>query len=433
MYKCKLSGLVVILSSILLAGNAVATENRPVVEEVKIAQADSISPAEATAQEGGEAADYAGGGKPQKPMTQLDPASIKLDPFAITPWVNLTSGSDDNVSLAPSVKTRSNYTMFNPSLAVELKGGTQSYTALYSGSFVRYASSSLDNYNDNSLAFDAENSWATRFNTLLHLDYSKGHDGRNSLVVGRNVELWHNSGLRAMARYGAKGAQGQIEVEAGLNKKRYETNQATMSFFDVDTQNLAASYFHRVGAGTQALVQVRDLRLSYLLSPLSSSVERRYLVGAQWEATAKTTGSFKIGKLTKSFNAGTVPSHSAVTWEGEVRWTPLTYSSLDFIVNKATNESSGIGNFMTTRQESLAWNHDWSSRVRTTLTLGSGKDSYQGVAQEDSRSNYGVKASYGIQRWLRVGAEIQQQKRDSTDPNYIYTRNLALFTLEGSI
>ncbi|MDD2684788.1 MAG: outer membrane beta-barrel protein [Gallionella sp.] len=448
-FQCK--KVVLALSALLWVGNSVAAEEQPLVvaavsaqpvSEAPVADAVVMDAANFQSQEaivlaaagGGEAADYVGGGKSSKPMTQLNPASIKAEPFTITPWANLIAGSDDNVSLASAVKTKSNFYVFNPNVMAGLRSGMHTYTAMYSGNFARYTSSSQDNYNDNAVGFDANNSWTARFNTLVHLDYLKGHDGRNALGNGRNtLERWHNTGLRAKAHYGAEGAQGQFEVAAGLSNKRYETNLAVMNVYDVDKRDLSAAYFHRVGAATQAIIEVRDAHLTYPMSANSSSTERRYLVGAQWEATAKTSGSFKIGRMNKSFDSGVRASGSGATWEGGLRWSPLTYSVVDVTVGKAMGESSGVGNFMDSRQENLAWHHDWSSRVRSTLTLGATKNSYQGVAREDSLSNYGVKVSYGIQRWLRAGAEIQQQKRSSTAAGFDYTRNLVMFSLEGSL
>jgi hypothetical protein len=229
---------VVFALSVLFAGNAMAAEESAIVVAAVASQPVTSVDANASAVDaallddatafgsqetivlaasgGGESADYVGGGKSSKPMTQLNPASIKAEPFTITPWANLSVGSDDNVSLASAVKTKSNFTVFNPNVMAGLRSGMHTYTALYSGNFARYTSSSLDNYSDNTLAFDANNSWTSRFNTLVHLDYLKGHDGRNALGNGRNsVERWHNSGLKAMAHYGAKGAQGQFEFVAG--------------------------------------------------------------------------------------------------------------------------------------------------------------------------------------------------------------------------
>jgi hypothetical protein len=128
-----------------------------------------------------------------------------------------------------------------------------------------------------------------------------------------------------------------------------------------------------------------------------------------------------------------LPAGSGTTWEGSARWSPLSYSIADLSVQRTTGETTGTGNFIVTRQEMLAWNHDWSSRVKSTLTAENAADFFQGVAREDRRKNYGVKISYGFQRWLRLGAELQRRNRSSSDPLYSYSQCLKMLTLEGSL
>ncbi len=370
-----------------------------------------------------------------RPMIQLKPAPIKAEPFDITPWVVAGVGNDSNVGLSDANKVSSRITVLNPAVAAALKGDAQSYVAKYYGSYGRYASSSKDDYYDHALALDADNTWTGRLDSHVRLDYIKGHDPRNALRLNNAPERWHTSFARAAMHYGAEGAEGQVDVEAGYGSKRYDTNTAVTSGFDRDERPLAGTFYYRLAPETQALVQVRDTHFAYVSSFSSalSSSERRYLVGIRWLATAKTEGSLKVGTMKKTFDTGVLPSGSGTTWEGSVKWSPLTYSIIDLSAMRTMNEATGTGNFIITSQQSMNWNHDWSSRTRSTLAVENATDSFQGAAREDKRKNYGLKLSYGVERWLRVGAELQRQDRSSTDAQFSYTRNLSLFTVEGSL
>ena len=370
-----------------------------------------------------------------KPMTQLKPAGIKLEPFEITPWIVAGMGNDDNVGLSDANKLSSRMTVLNPGVSAALRGETQSYVGEYSGNYGRYASSSVDNYNDHTLAFDADNTWTGRLNTHVRLDYLKGHDPRNALRLNTAPERWHTSSMRGAMHYGADGAQGQFEAEAGYGTKRYDTNTVVTSGFDRDQRTLAGTFYYRLAPATQALVQVRDTHFAYAypFSSAMSSTERRYLLGIKWMATAMTSGAFKIGSMKKTFDTGVLPAGSGTTWEGSVKWSPLSYSIVDLSMLRTMNEATGTGNFIISNQQSLAWNHDWSSHATSTLAFDNAADTFQGIAREDKRKNYGMKISYGVRRWLRLGAELQRQNRSSTDAQFTYTRNLTLFTLEGSL
>ncbi len=370
-----------------------------------------------------------------KPMTQLKPAPIEAEPFDIIPWVVAGIGNDDNVGLSNANKSSSRFAVLNPNVSAVVKGDAQTYAAEYAGSYGRYTSSSQDDYYDHKVALDADNSWTGRFSTRVRVDYLKGHDPRNALHLSTTAERWHTSSARAAMQYGAEGAQGQLDLEAGFAAKRYDTNTVVTSGFDRDQRNLSGTFYYRLAPATQALVQVRDTHFAYV-SPFSSaltSTERRYLVGLKWTATAQTSGSLKVGSMKKTFDTGVLPSGSGTTWEGEVKWSPLSYSIVDLSAMRTTSEATGTGNFIITSQQSLAWNHEWSSRVASALAFDNATDTFQGVVREDRRKNYGVKLSYGVQRWLRLGAELQRQERNSTDAQFTYTRNLALVTLEGSL
>jgi hypothetical protein len=111
----------------------------------------------------------------------------------------------------------------------------------------------------------------------------------------------------------------------------------------------------------------------------------------------------------------------------------LTYSVVSLDAMRTFNEQTSGGDFILTDNVSLLWNHDWSSRVRSTVLFAHGRDVHEGLDRTDTRDNLGLKASYGFRRWLRLGGEVRQEKRDSNVPNVEYKRNLMLFTLDATL
>jgi hypothetical protein len=158
-----------------------------------------------------------------------------------------------------------------------------------------------------------------------------------------------------------------------------------------------------------------------------------YFIGAKWDVTGTTSGTVKLGSATKTFDTGVIPSKSAGSWETDIKWLPLQYSEVDVSISRTFNEAMGVGSFVITRDQNVVWDHDLNERAKAVLTLGSATDSFEGAAREDQRKYYGLKASYGIKRWLRVGAEFKHQNRDSTNSVFTYSQNLTLATIEGSL
>lgn len=355
--------------------------------------------------------------------------------FEVTPWLGLSVGNNSNVGLTPAAKTSTNFTLLNPNIIIGLPTQGQYYGAKYSGNFARFASSSIDNYNDHNLGFVADNIWSSRLNTLVNADYVKGHDGRNALLF-RNKELWHAAGIRGKVHYGAQGAQGQFELAAGQLAKRYDSNNSgATQFYNYDRTDLTGTFFYRVAPATQMFVEAGDAKFAYVdaASKRLDSTEQRYMVGVKWDATAKTTGSVKIGSLKKTFNLGLLPSGTATVWDADVSWSPKTYSKVDASLHQTANEYGGFGSFIVSNDSNLRWTHDWSGFVTSALSFGDGSDKFQGFNRTDKRQTYGLKATYGFRPWLRAGVGYQHNKRNSTDPLMSYTQAVTMLTLEGSL
>lgn len=361
--------------------------------------------------------------------------TINAGAFEVMPWLGLSVGRDSNVGLSNGAQSSTNFTLLNPNLIVGLSTKGQYYGASYSGNFRRYTASSIDNYNDHNLGVVADNVWSARLNTLVNADYIRSHDGRNALLF-RNKELYHTTGIKARGHYGAEGAQGQFELAAGQLAKRYDSNNSgATQLYNYDRTDLSGAFFYKVAPLTQLFVEVSDSKFAYVdvASKRLDSNEQHYMMGAKWEATAKTTGIVKFGTMKKSFNLGTLPSGSSAVWDAQVEWKPKTYSKVDASLHQAANEYGGTGSFILSRDADFKWTHNWSSYVTSALTFGDGADTFQASARSDKRQTYGLRVVYGFRSWLRAGVEYQHTKRTSTDALSNYTKAVTMLTLEGSL
>lgn len=370
---------------------------------------------------------------------------INAGAFEITPTLSLMLGKNDNVGMAnPAVtpKVSSSFTKLSPKIAVELPTQGQLYSATYLGTYARYSGSTVDNFTDHNFGLAAKNDWSARVNSLVNFDYIKGHDGRNELKFGAGgiptafVEFWHTTGIKGMAHYGADGAQGQFELTVGQIAKRYDSNNSGLTQrANNDSTNLKGEFFYKVAPATHMIVQAGTTKFVYVDAAAKNrdSNEMQYMLGVKWDATAKTTGSFRLGKVKKSFSTGVNPSGTATTWDSEVVWSPLTYSSVNFSLHQKAGESFGTGSFVVSRDSNVDWSHEWSGRVKSKLSFGDGVDTYQNIVQVNKRQTYGGKLIYEVNRWLNAGIDYQNSKRTSTNAALSYTQNITMLILEGSL
>jgi len=394
--------------------------------------ADSVPDVPARVETGGPNPPTAVGG--YRPVLQLQPSGVRLGAFTVTPVVSAAAGHDNNVALRSTNRIASSFYTLSPGLTATLRGGVHRYYARYQGNYGWYSSSSKDDYEDHLAGLGAGSDWTSRLRTQLRYDFFRGHDPRGSTAAAVSApDRWDTNVLRGFVAYGARGAQGNIEADLGVGNKRYVTNRAVTAVRDYEHADAGAAFYVRLQPSVYGFVQARAGRFDYTTDTTLDSTEMRYFGGLRWEATAKTQGSVKAGYMTKSFSDASRQDASAYTYDASVTWSPLTYSVFTLSGVRTFSEQTSGGSYILTDNATLLWNHDWSSRVRSSLVYGYGRDVHQGLNRTDTRQNAGIKASYGFRRNLRLGGEVRNEERSSNVADVDYKRTVVLFTFEGSL
>ena len=366
------------------------------------------------------------------------PGGIVAGPLILYPALELSLGHNDNLLSSDINKRGSSQMTLSPSIRAEARPGPHKIDVLFRANDVRYASSPADNYSDASLAGTADLVVSGRAGLKLRAEQKLGFDPRGSTDRGASAspDEYINQGVDGIFSYGAPGAKGRIEIDGGAFSRRYQNNRLTTAASDRNTTQLGGTFLWRVAPKTELLALVQRREIDYV-DPVSTqdSSETRYQLGAKWEATAKTAGIVKLGRLEKTFNSAVRTNFSGASWDGAVRWSPLTYSVLDFNTSKATNESTGTGDFLLTQSYGVTWNHAWNSRFSSATNASWRKDEFLGTGggREDKTSILGVKLTYQWQRWLRFGGEYTWTERSSNQNTFDFTRHLFMFTIGATL
>lgn len=387
------------------------------------------------------------------------PSGIPWGPVKVYPEVDLTFKSNDNIYSQPATKARnsSNIMVLAPKVKVEAKDGPHIYNLTYKIENGRSSFASTDNYTDHALGATGTWKFTGRSGLKLSAEYQKGHEDRGSVpAVGHALpDEFHQTSFNAVGGYGAEGAQGRVEVEAGLINKRYD-NFKNDAFGnpdnikrDRDDTKLGATFYWRVMPKTQLLFQVVQTKYDYAQASFVGvggaanwttldSTDRKYLVGVTWEAAAKTTGIFKVGAIKKDFSDSSLTDFSKAGWDGQVKWSPLTYSNFDFSTGKGAGEAT-IGNASVDTRYGATWNHLWNSRLSSVVSYNSTKTDYQynagavGTPQTDTTNMLGLKLNYKWTRNVKVGAGYDRTDKTSNNATSEYKRNIYSIFLNAAI
>ena len=367
------------------------------------------------------------------------PGGIPVGPLTVYPGIDLALGHDDNLFLRPTNTKSSSFTVISPYVRAEAKPGPHKFDATLRVDDGRYWSSRNDDYLDYSLLGNGDMVLSGRAGLKLRAEYRHAHDPRGSTdrTASAAPDEYDNYGIDGVFRYGAPGARGRIEINAGAFARRYTNNEATTAASDRDTTGLGGTFYWRVMPRTELLAQLTHTDVNYkLATSTQDSTENRFLVGVKWEATAATTGTAKFGRQKKSFDSAGRQDFSDSSWDVGVRWSPLTYSVFDFITSRQPRESTGVGDAVVGTSYSVTWSHAWSSRLRTQALTSFRNDEYTGTTgagRKDDITTFGLKVDYDFRRWLRLGAAATHDERDSNGVNLNYKRNLLLFTVGATL
>lgn len=384
------------------------------------------------------------------------PKGVPMGPMVAYPEVDLTFKSTDNIYTQPAGPNRksANITVLAPKVKLEAKDGPHTFDATYRVEHGRYSISSA-NYTDQALSAGANWVFTGRSGLKLGAEYLLGHDDQGSdpasAGVIKNVpDKYHQTSLNLLGGYGAEGAQGRIEVEAGSINKRYDNFRFTAAGLpdntkrDRDDRKLGGTFYWRIAPKTQLLFQAVRTRFDYAQSSVAAaswteldSVEKKYNFGVTWDAAAKTRGIFKVGHTKKDFDDSTLRDFSGNSWEAQVQWKPLTYSTIDFSTGKSPGEST-IGNASLDTRYGINWNHAWTGLVSTVASYNYTDTEYQynaGVAtqQKDKNNTYGLKLNYQWMPTVKVGVGYDRVDKTSTSATSTFKRDIWSIFLNAAI
>jgi hypothetical protein len=332
-----------------------------------------------------------------------------------------------------------NVTVLSPSVMFQGKRDADDYSLTYKADVGNFTKSGADNYLDHSLLGAASVALSSKATLSIKPEYKIGHDDRGSNydpALGLSRNDWKSSGATGSVKYGSEESMGKIELTAGYTDKQYQNNRAVTTSLDKKLQDMGATFHYRVMPKTTMFLQVNNQKIAYK-DPLAKAngTENRYMIGATWDATAQTSGTFKLGQQQKKFDNGR-PTFSGAGWEGNIRWSPRDFARVDFIASNKTNDSPTLGNYILSKSNGLDFSYDVTELTTVHLKAAKSSDDFVGnvgSVRKDNLKSAGIKAEYKIRKWLIGGVEYSDDTRTSTDANSTYQRKIIAVNLRSEL
>jgi hypothetical protein len=388
--------------------------------------------------------------------------SIPVAGTLITPIFKFQQRYDSNVLSAKTDEINSWLTIFQPSVKLTKEFGEFGKHNLeldWVFTHGAYHATPNDSYNDHELTGKLNYEIDLRHRLMFQAGYIDAHEERGSrFSIGIGSQLIEPDRYDQIFggvqyTFGAPTADMRLELELGYLDNNYrsvfEENVNTNVLTDVNatrdrtTAKYGGTFYYQVGSATDLTLEAWNSAINYdytaVASEELSSIESQVLFGAQWEATALTTGFAKIGYKEKDFKLSTRNSFYALEWEAEILWEPKTYSKFTFRTGRTTEETNGEGFFFEDQFQGLAdviegtlnsieWKHEWKERLSSKITYAVYKDIYKGqtgTVRIDHNSGISAALYYDMNYWLSFSLDYTVNERESTREFLVYDRQLA--------
>lgn len=358
----------------------------------------------------------------------VEPASINLGPVDFIPVVQVLNGYDDNFR-ANSDKEGTWFTSIQPSFTLGTAGLKSEYEITYSFIHDYYHSYSSEKTTDHFIDAAAYFEFNSRNRLLLSADIADTSD-----INGKDEpnDEFRTSGLNALYTFGAQTAR--VNIDLGFDLGRTRTQNDINEDKDLNARLLSSTVYYRVSPRTRLLGEVRHSKQDYTINNALDSTNQSYLLGAQWEATAFTTGSLRIGRTDKDFKDPARDDVSRNMWELGLVWEPLTYSRFNAQTRSSIEEGDEGATSINQQRHQVGWNHEWNGFISSTLTYSyTTRDYKNDQNRKDKIHNSSIGVNYAVDRWIDLGLRYQYIDNNSNIATEDYNRNQIMLTLTVSL
>ena len=336
---------------------------------------------------------------------------------------------DDNV-LRKTDPISDSSVRFSPELQYLTHLGKHIFAMQYQGEYAAYKENNKLNYNNHNIALFTRLDHSLKINSEFKLSYKNeieepGTNNSSSLLIDQFNQT-DKKQATAKFYYGTKQSIGQLVL--GLDHREYRYSNNLQSYRNVDRNRLTGTFFYRIAPKTRLLFQTSVGDYDYKIKsqfPDQSSKETFYLAGVEWDITAKTSGTFKLGYQGKNFENKVYNDITGLSYMLDMIWKPNTYSTIEIGASRMTRESSQLltSAFVTSSYTANA-EHEITTRTKLKASYTYDTDDIVTIrSRTDKRHKLVLGVEHSLLTWLNIGIDYQYIERNSDFEIYNYKTN----------
>jgi len=355
------------------------------------------------------------------------------DGAKITPILQTGISSNDNFFRTSNEEESRLAWTIAPSLVALIESGPDSYQINLGTNTSLHNKDATDNFTQINVSGQVHKEFTSQHRLDVNASADWLYEPRGTgLTEGLGDSInelikYQEQDLVATYEYGALSSKAQVALSAGFFSKEYQNFIAISQFRDYDKSLIGLTGYYDTQASTRAFLELKQENYRYDVID-SNGISRdsddvKMLLGMEWDATAVTSGSFKLGYQNKDFTSSQRENFSGLSWDAAVNWQPLSYSTIQFATSRSAKDPLVQGDYIRESAYGVNWNHGWSEYLSSLVSLNYIDEQYTGdTGRKDKTKNARLGLNYVANNFGMVSTYIDFVNKDSTQDNLEFDR-----------
>lgn len=208
---------------------------------------------------------------------------------------------------------------------------------------------------------------------------------------------------------------GKLKVEVDFSNYYLDYKDAIVTERNRMDNSFGAAVYYKFWPKTSLFTEYNFSDITFDGASTYDSIENRYYLGTQWDITAKTRGTLKLGYIQKDFDDASVKDQDGVSVEIQTQHnlTPKRAIHINGFRKFQESDFGGASGFLSTGID-VSLLQRFSTKWSGTFSVYYEENEYNGVTRDDDLFGFGPAVRFEAKKWLIFDLGYTYHENDSS-------------------
>ncbi len=217
---------------------------------------------------------------------------------------------------------------------------------------------------------------------------------------------------------------GKLQLQFDYSNYYLEYEDAAVTYRNREDNSFGISVFYKFWPKTSLFGEYGRSNIDFDTRTITDSTENRYYAGVNWDITAKTRGTFKIGYMDKNFDSALVEDQDGFSFELQTQHnlTPKRAVQVNGYRKFHESDIATASSYLSTGID-IGLMQRFTEKWSGTLNVFYEQNGYNVLDRDDDLYGLGAAVRFEPRKWLIFDLGYQHYNRDSNINFYDYRIN----------